>query len=132
MALAGALTFTVVEAFLQDYIEAFLARDGARIAALYNVPCVTTRADGSIHAFTSQEETRAFFQRLSDTYYRDGCRGWRHANLEVTPLGERSMIATMDWEMRREDGSAIRHWRQSYNFVLGDGGPRILASTFHL
>ena len=126
------LALAVVEAFLGDYTEAFLARDGERIAALYNVPCVTLRADGSIHAFTSQEETRAFFQRLADTYHRDGCRGWRYANLEVTPLGERSMIATMDWEMRREDGSAIRRWRQSYNFVLADGGLRILASTFHL
>jgi len=122
----------VVESFLRDYVEAFNARDGARIAALYNVPCVTMRADGSIHAFTSQQEIQAFFQRLADTYYRDGSRGWRYDNLQVTPLGARSLIATLDWEMRRDDGSAIRRWRQSYNFVAADGRLRILASTIHL
>jgi hypothetical protein len=126
------LALTVVEAFLKDYVEAFIARHGARIAAFYNVPCVTMRADGSIHAFTSQQEIEAFFQRLADTYYRDGSRAWKYENLEVTPLGGRSLIATMDWEMRREDGSAIRRWRQSYNFVAGDGRLRILASTIHL
>ncbi|MCD6044159.1 MAG: hypothetical protein K0R40_3762 [Burkholderiales bacterium] len=34
--------------------------------------------------------------------------------------------------MRRDDGSAIRRWRQSYNLVAAEGGLRILASTFHL
>jgi uncharacterized protein (TIGR02246 family) len=123
---------TAVEAFLEQYIAAFNARDGARIAAMYNVPCVTMRADGSIHAFTSRDEIQAFFQRLAETYYRDGCRGWHYSNLEVTPLGTRSVIATMDWEMRREDASAIRRWRQSYHLVAGDGGLRVLASTIHL
>ncbi len=81
-----------VKGFLAQYVDAFLACDGARIAALYNVPCVTVRADGSIHAF----------------------------------------VARVEWEMRRDDGSAIRHWRQSYNFMAAEGGLRILASTFHL
>jgi hypothetical protein len=34
--------------------------------------------------------------------------------------------------MRRDDGSAIRRWRQSYNFVAADTRLRILASTIHL
>ena len=122
----------MVERFLEDYLQAFNARDGARIASFYNVPCVTMRADGSIHAFTSQDDLQAFFQRLADTYYRDGSRGWKYDHLEVTPLGARSMLATMNWEMRREDGSVIRRWRQSYNFVAADARLRILASTIHL
>ena len=73
-----------VKAFLADYVTAFNARDGARIATFYN----------------------ALFQRLADS--------------------------TMDWEMRREDGTAIRRWRQSYNLVAVDGRWRILASTIHL
>ena len=44
---------------------------------------------------------------------------------------EEYVIATMDWEMRRADGAAIRRWRQSYNFVALDGRLRILASTIH-
>jgi ketosteroid isomerase-like protein len=119
-----------IEAFLDDYVAAFTASNGARIAHLYHAPCVTVRADG--HSFQTESEAQAFFQRLADTYYRDGCRGWKYENLEVSPLGGRSAVATMDWQMQREDGSVIRRWRQSYNFVEIDGRLRILASTFHL
>ena len=121
-----------VKAFLKDYVAAFAANDGARIARLYHEPCVTVRADGSIHSFQSESEMQSFFRGLADTYYRDGCRGWKYENLEVSPLGGRSAVATMDWQMQREDGSAIRRWKQSYNFVVVDGRLRILASTFHL
>jgi hypothetical protein len=121
-----------VKGFLAQYVDAFLACDGARIAALYNVPCVTVRADGSIHAFVSREETQAFFQRLADTYAREGARGWAYDGLLVLTLGGRSVLASLEWEMRRDDGSAIRRWRQSYNLVAAEGGLRILASTFHL
>lgn len=120
-----------VETFLREYIEAFLARDGARIAAMYNTPFATVRADGSIHAFNSQEETRSFFQRVADSYYQEGSRGWKYENLTVVPLGGRSVLATLDWEMRRADGGAIRRWRQSYAFVTAGAGLRVLASIFH-
>lgn len=121
-----------IKAFLKEYIDAFSANDGAWIARLYHAPSVTVRADGSIHSFQSENEIQSFFQRVADTYYRDGCRGWRYENLEVSPLGGGSALATLDWEMRREDGSAIRRWKQSYNVVAVDGRLGILAATFHL
>ena len=122
----------MVRAFLKEYVDAFIACDGARIARAYHAPCVTVRADASIHSFQSENEIQTFFQRLADTYYRDGCRGWKYENLEVSPLGGRSALATLEWEMQREDGGAIRRWKQSYNFVEVGAQLRILASTFHL
>lgn len=121
-----------VARFLGAYIEAFLSSDGGRIARMYNVPSVTVRADGSVHAFRTNDELQAFFQGLADTYSRAGSRKWQYTNLSVQPLGARSAIATLDWEMQREDGSVIRGWRQTYNFVLAEESARILASTFHL
>jgi hypothetical protein len=121
-----------VKAFLKEYADAFTAIDGARIARLYHTPCVTVRGDGSIHSFQSESELRAFFEPLADAYHRDGCCGWNYENLEVCTLGARSALVTMDWQMQRQDGSTIRRWKQSYNFVTVDGRLRILASTFHL
>ena len=121
-----------VKRFLADYIEAFLSNDGARIARTYNVPCVTVRADGSIYAFQTQDELKSFFQGLSETYSKAGSRRWHYENLHIEALGAQSAVATLDWEMRREDGSSIRRWRQTYNLVLMDERLRILASTFHL
>ena len=118
--------------FLGAYIEAFLSNDGARIAGMYNTPSVTVRADGSVHAFQTIDELQSFFQGLADTYSKAGSKKWKYTNLSIEPVGARSAIATLDWEMQREDGSIIRGWRQTYNFILADGRARILASTFHL
>jgi hypothetical protein len=53
------------------------------------------------------------------------------ANLHVVPIGTRSALATMDWQMLREDKTLIRRWRQSYNLLRVGTGWRILAATFH-
>src|SRR5262245_7598499 len=65
-----------VQAFLETYTKAFLSVDGAEIAVLYHVPCVTVRADGSVHCLQSREELQSFFQNVVDKYHQEGCRGW--------------------------------------------------------
>jgi ketosteroid isomerase-like protein len=121
-----------IRGFLEQYMKAWESVDGNRIAALYCVPTVTMRGDASIHCLQSREELARFFQGVADTYYKDGYRGGGFRNLQVVPIGERSALATMDWEQRRGDGSLIREWRQSYNFVRVGNEWRILVSTFHV
>jgi hypothetical protein len=120
-----------VRSFLESYNKAFSSIDGGRIAALYHSPCVTLRGDGSIHCLTSND-LGFFFQGVADTYYREGYRGGRFKILQVVPIGGRSALVTVDWELLREDGSAIRGWRQSYNLVRMKTGWQILVSTFHV
>src|SRR5262245_17469706 len=120
-----------VQAFLETYTKAFLSVDGAGIAVLYHVPCLTVRADGSVHCPQSREELQSFFQKVADTYHQEGCRGWRYADLEAVALGSTSALASLTWKMLREDGSIIRRWRQSYNLLRRDQEWKILASTFH-
>jgi ketosteroid isomerase-like protein len=119
-------------AFVENYARTFDSCDGDRIAALYHAPCVTMRGDGSIHCLQSREALASFFQGVADTYRRDGYRASRFSNLQVTPIGGRSALVTVDWELLRADGSMIRQWRQSYNLVRVDGGWQILVSTFHV
>ena len=121
-----------VRGFFEKYSEAFEAIDGNRIAALYYMPTVTMRGDGSIHCLQSRDELAKFFQGVEDTYYRDGYRSGSFKNLQVLPIGGRSAFATMDWEMRRGDGTLIRGWRHSYNVVRVGNGWQILVSTFHV
>jgi hypothetical protein len=121
-----------VTAFFDEYTQAFDSIDGARIARLYYAPCVTMRGDGSIHCLQSQDELRGFFQGVADTYYKDGYRSARFSDLGVVPIGGRSVLVTVDWELLREDKSPLRQWRQSYNLVRADGSWRILVSTFHV
>jgi len=121
-----------VRGFFQEYNKAFASIDGGRIAALYYMPTVTMRADGSIHCLQSREELARFFQNVADTYHREGYRDGRFKILEVISIGGRSALATLDWELLRGDGSVIRGWRQSYNLVRSGGGWQILVSTFHV
>jgi ketosteroid isomerase-like protein len=121
-----------IRGFFEEYNNAFSSIDGTRIAALYYLPTVTMRADGSVHCLQSRDELARFFQAVADTYHREGYRNGRFKNLQVTPIGGRSALATMDWELQRGDGSVIRQWRQSYNLVRVGSGWQILVSTFHI
>lgn len=120
-----------LKAFFDAYARAFEARDGARIAGFYSVPCMSVRADGSLHAYRSRAEVEAFFKGVADAYHGEGMRHSEAKDLQVVPVGSQSVLATVDWFIYREDRSLIRPWRQSYNLVRADGDWRILLSTFH-
>lgn len=117
--------------FLDLYTEVFDTRDGARIAELYCEPCVTVRGDGSVHCFASRTEVAGFFQKVADAYAAEGMHAGVYRDFEALPIGGRSALATVSWDMLRADRSVIRHWRQSYNLVETDAGWRILCSTIH-
>jgi hypothetical protein len=120
-----------VRRLFETYATTFASIDGAAIAKLYHAPCVTVRGDGSVLCLQSREELQAFFQKVADGYYREGFRGGPFVNLEVVAIGMRSALASMDWEMLREDNTVIRRWRQSYNLLRVGAEWKILASTFH-
>ena len=130
--MTDSLLTTEVRTFFEQYSDAFASFDGKAIAALYYMPTVTMRGDGSIHCLQSREDLASFFQGVVDTYRKDGYSGGSFKNFEVLAIGGLSALATMDWEMLRHDGSLIRRWRQSYNVVSTAGGWKILVSTFHV
>ena len=121
-----------VAGFFDDFVEAFSSFSGARIATRYAVPGVALRGDGSIQCLQSRPEVERFFQAAVDAYHREGCRGIRFKDLDVVPIGGRSALGTVTWELLREDGSVLRQWRQSYNLVRVETGWQILPSTYHV
>jgi hypothetical protein len=121
-----------VSKFFSDYTRLFDAKDGAAIATCYHAPSISMRADASVHVFQTSRELQEFFQAVAEKYYEEGQRASRYANLDVKPIGSKSALATLDWQMLREDGSTIRTWRQSYNLIRQDGRWQILVSTIHI
>ena len=93
-----------VREFFESYRDAFDSIDGQRIASLYHIPTVTMRGDGSIHSLQSREELARFFQGVADNYQKEGYAGGRFDELQVSPIGGRSALATMDWQMLRRGG----------------------------
>ena len=115
----------------ERYNDAFLARDAKRIAACYHVPSMTIRADGSFHTFDSSEEIDRFFATVSQTYYEEGMRDVEMKDFEVRMIGGESALITVEWFMKRSDGSIIRNWKQSYNLLKQGNYWVFLLSTFH-
>ena len=119
--------------FLNDYVRHWYAGDWIAVAALYHVPCITMRGDGSVHCFQSSKELQEFFQGVGAGYDKEGNLGpGRYHSLTTQPIGAQSLLATLTWQMVQKDGSIIREWRQSYNLVRIDGRLQILAATLHL
>jgi hypothetical protein len=112
-----------INKFFEDYTRTFDERDGAAI---------TMRADMSTHCFQSRVEVATFFQAVSDSYAREGNQGGRFCNLVVQSIGARSALATLEWQLKRLDGSVVREWRQSYNLIRPDDRWQIFVSTIHV
>jgi ketosteroid isomerase-like protein len=126
------LQISDISEFLNEYTKLFDARDSATIATYYHTPSISMRADASVHVFQTRQELQDFFRGVADRYYAEGQRRSGFVDLEVKPIGSKSVLATLDWQMLREDGSTIRTWRQSYNLIRPDGRWQILASTIHI
>ena len=121
-----------VAAFFDAFVDAFPSFDGHEIARRFLPPYSAVHADGTINCFTSPEEIGSYFQIIVDDYYDKGCRFCRYKDLEVISLGRQCALATLSWELCREDGSVLSSWRESYNLARGDAGLRIFASIDHV
>ena len=67
-----------------------------------------------------------------DRYRRDNCRTAQWSQLTATPMGRRSLLATVTWDLLREDGATVLRWRQSYCLTLLDPDkPKVFASATH-
>ena len=120
-----------IEQFFQDYSAAFEAADGPLVAEFYHVPCMTIRLDGSFHEFRTADDIAEFFGQVARGYIGEGMRSGRPQSLETKALGSGSAMATIEWAIKREDGSAIRTWWQTYNLKKDGTGWKILLATMH-
>ena len=122
---------TEAGAFFDRFANAFASFDAAMLAELFATPGVALRRDGSIVALTARDDVLRYHQAALDNYHRNGCRSCRWTDLELTPMGRRSTLATVTWYLLREDGTVLTRWRQSYGLSLSETGPRIFASAMH-
>lgn len=121
-----------VEAFFDAYVAAFNSLRGHDIGLLYGIPSVLLRGDRSVHGFHDRPAMESTLGQLARGYRADGCADWRWLNLEVVPIGSASVLASVTWQMLRDDDSVLRSWRHSYNLLRTEMGLRILAATFNV
>ena len=123
---------TDVQRFFDDFVTAFSAFDGQRIAQRYAVPYAAVDAQGTWRRFASTGETGDYFHGVVTQYHLQGCRSCRFHSLEVLAIGPHGALATVTWELLREDASVLSAWRESYTLVRdADGRLAVAASVDH-
>jgi hypothetical protein len=118
-------------AFFDDFVAAFTQFDGALIARRYRAPYLAVTSDGSTVLYATQDEVGRYFQQVVNAYRSAGCRSCRYRDLTLLPLGERSALATVTWELVNAQGALHSTWRESYTLIFEAQGLRIVASMDH-
>lgn len=120
-------------AYFDRFARAFATFDGTQVAYLFATPGVALRTDGSLIPLTTREDVVRYYRTALERYHRDGCRSCTWSELAVTPMGRRSLLATVTWNLVREDGTVFTRWRQSYSLRnMQDREPKAFASAMHV
>jgi hypothetical protein len=119
-----------IVAFFDRFVEAFATFDGAIVGRLFTAPGVALKRDGALQGFSGQQDVDAYYQSALDRYRASGCRSCRYADLTTSFLNETTVIATANWDLLREDGSVMSHWRQAYFLSMFGGEWRAFGSAF--
>jgi hypothetical protein len=96
----------------------------------FHLPCIFVSADGSASVFRVAEDISAFHRPRLELFRKGGVKKSRTKDVDALPLGTRSALVSVSWQLCREDDSIERAWRHSYNVIKTDAGWKILVSTF--
>jgi hypothetical protein len=116
--------------FFDAFVEAFATFDGMIVGHLFVAPGVALKQDGTLQGFSTQQDVEAYYQSALDRYRASGCNSCRYSDLETRFLNDKSVTATVTWDLLHDDGSAIGHWRQAYFMSRFAGEWRIFGSAF--
>ena len=119
-----------VASLFDGFVEAFATFDGTIVGRLFVTPGVALKRDGTLQGFSTQQDVEAYYQAALDHYRVSGCRSCRYSDLDTRLLSEKCAIATASWDLLREDGSTMSHWRQAYFIARFGNEWRIYGSAF--
>jgi hypothetical protein len=123
---------TSTQKFFDEFVVAFRSFDGAVVALRYLTPYLAFHSDGSAEVFLSSADTADYFQRILDSYRDKGCRSCRYTDLDMFPLGQNCVVATVTWELLGEDAAVLEAWRESYNLSRVESRYKVFTSTDHI
>jgi hypothetical protein len=112
------------------FVEAFATFEGNAVRRLFASPGVALRRDGTLRGFADLNEIEGYYQDALDRYRASGCRSCRYSDLEIDVLSDMCVVAKVSWDLLREDGSVLSHWRQAYFVSQTAGEWRIFGSAF--
>ena len=119
-----------ISEFFDRFCREFASFDGRRVGGLFVTPGIALRSDGETQGFASQQEIENYYQSALDHYRSSGCAECRWRDLQVAKISEKSILATVSWDMIAKDMSLLRKWRQAYFIARFTGQLKVYGSAF--
>lgn len=120
-----------LDGFFNEYSRSFDAKEWDAFAANYHEPALSIRGDGSHMLLPERTSAKEFFKSVASNWSDDGYTFFTTRDRQIHRLGTLCAMVTFVWEMRRQDGSLVREWRQSYEVVRRTDRWQVIMSTFH-
>jgi len=121
-----------LEAFFRRYAELYMASEAEAVADFYDAPFLAVRSGRPVHL----GDRAAIVDHLSGlmaAYRASGAAVANVKSIQALSQGDGALLATVHWDVRAADGSAIRDFRTSYQLAR-DGTPdswRIVSYVNH-
>lgn len=117
--------------FFDEYNTTFDSGDMVAFSKLFAEPFISVRPDGAIASMSTNEIAKDFFSDAFNTWILEGYKYFSTKDYIVTPIGRKSMLVTLTWEMLNVNRNFVREWRQSYNLLKIGNQWKVITSTFH-
>ncbi len=121
-------------AFIEDYgrswAKAIAAKDISHVRKFFNEPSFSVGPDGSVTPMTDARVIDEFNRARLAQFLNDDAPLNSFRGCDAMTLGTQSALVSVNWELRRNDGTMVRAWRHYYNVLRTPAGLKILVSTF--
>lgn len=116
--------------FITRYGYAFDNYDLQTILNYYHTPCFIFKS-GTLFANLTEDTKLKYFQDLLKSYRQEGFSNAEIPNFEVKRMGRESVLITVEWLCKRNDGTIAFDFWDSYHLILINGNWKILGDTVY-
>lgn len=117
--------------FFDKFAHDFKSFDGAVIANRYFAPYTAINSNKSVSLYKEQKDIEQYFSAILTDYQKQDVAYCTYGNFEFLPIGQKSALATMDWNMMKTDGTLVTSWQESYVLILNNAKWKIVTSIDH-
>jgi hypothetical protein len=117
--------------FFDKFVLDFKSFDGAVIANRYVAPYTAISSDKSVSLYKEQKDIEQYFSAILADYQKQDVAYCTYSSFEFLPIGQKSALVTMDWNMMKADGTLVTRWRESYVLILENATLKIVTSIDH-
>lgn len=117
--------------FFDKFAQDFQRFDGAIIANRYLAPYTAISSEKSVSLYREHKDIENYFGSVLADYKKQDVEYCTYNNFVFSAIGQKSALATMDWNMMKADGTLVTSWRESYVIILSDNVLKIVTSIDH-